>query len=729
MTTTLNHPTPLIASSIGMKPEDLADMVNYIKSRTNFEREELGWNQNRAYSGDSLFAKWAQYERQAEQDFKDRVVAGGLFADSNLSQNLPSTIASQHHDRITRDLLDSPKFFDLTPEGEEDAQLQAIIMSQQPPAMLPPQQPPAVVPGMPTPTAPVKPTETLMRVLHRESRVRNFASVLSKSVQSALYIGHDIIRPSYERKTVPRRVALSAWTVNGQTIRDSKGEMVMADRAWKHDPKQPREQAEIVLVDDPRIRLPAGTIVLPSQDKYGVNRPTVVSNGCNIGSVYWADFVIPATADWETADFRGHFYRATVDGIMSCYSKDDWTKEAYKYFRRHKNGELSRQQDTPTVTASEAVKERGEQETSTQNTASFLSNKAPHQRAYYEWSGNYDADGDGFAEPLHVVLDWDDNTVVRMEAANIVLPWLDTPCPHPYHNLTVFPVNKRWYGLSYYEAYKGWHEFIDLCWNRANLDIENSGNIFGSDSNAFVNPKDADNLGFRTNIVYGLMTGSRLSDAFQVQRVETQAAPVLEAMDRTIQKLQSHGGTMGASDPQTSALPATDTLGGLNKVLEQGDVFVSARERELVPTLNEVIRTLAAIKIHAIRQDPSQMISQVGAESGQSLMQFLQAMPGHAMEYLEVNLSKAFGTGQAQIGMSRIAVGEKWILIPSMYKVQYRPMFEGVLRGLGISDPKGYLDDPEAAIAMQQQIIAAQTGQPPPAAGAPQDKQTTPPQQ
>lgn len=712
----MNHPAPLIVSSIGMTPVDLAELVAYIKKRAVYEREELGWTEGtgRMYKGGSMFAKWKMYEAQAEQDFKDRVTPGGLYEDSNLSQNLPFTIASQHHDRITRDLLDSPKFFDLNPEGDEDAKMQAMIMTSQPPDMQP---------GMIVPQQPVKPTETLMRVLHRESRSRDMHSTLAKGIKSALMRGHEILRPSYERREVPRRVKVPAWTVNGQNIRDSKNQVIMADREWALDPSKPKEQADLVLKDDPMIRLPAGTVIAPSQEFYPVTRMKVVANGCDMSTIYWADFVMPLVSEWNDCGFRGHFYRGTVDGIMSRFKKDDWTKEGYKYFSRHKKGELSRNNQTPMVAATEAVLERGETDTNAQNTPSFLSNKAPHMRTFFEWWGDYDISGSGHAEPIHVQLDWEDETVVQLEAANIVLPWMDVPSPNPYLNLRVFPVDKRWFGQSYYDIYGPWHDFGDLCWNRANLDIEQSGNMFFRQSGAYVNPNDSDEIGFRSGIIYDILSGTTGSQAFQAVNVQSSAEPLLMAMDRTMQRIQSHGGTMGAADPATSALPGADTLGGLNKILEQGDVFVSARERELIPVLNEAVRQIADIKIHAIKLDPSQTIAQVGQEAGMALMQFLEAMPGHIREYLEVNLSKAFGSGQMQLVSAMIQITNQWMAVPSLYKAQFRPIYERAFRGLGVNDPKSYLDDPEAAIAMQQQMMAEQQGGQPPMQGAPVNQQ------
>lgn len=704
----MNHTSPLIQSSIPMSAPDLKALVDYIKSRVTFERQELGWNESRAFTANSLFAKWATYERQAEQDFKDREQAGTLYEDSNLTQNLPYTIGSQHHDRITRDLLDSPRFFDIAPEGEEDARMQDLIMALQPPEA-------AMSPGVQMPTTVEKPTETLMRLLFQESRRRGFAESLSMAVKKTLFIGHSILLPEYQRRTAPRRVAIPAWLVNGQTIRDSKGEVVMADRPFIADPESlDPEQAELILQDDPAIRLPAGTIVTASKQSYAVTRMETITNGCNIQSVYWADFVIPQTATWEDADFRGHFYRSTVDGVMSSYAKQHWTKEGFKYFKRHKDGELSRNPQTTTVTATEWVEARGETYLSRDNNATSLSPKAPHHRSYLNWCGLYDADGDGYAEPIFVQLDWEDMTVIRLEAINVAFPWLQKGETHPYECMTVFPVEARWYGLSYYEVYKSWHEFTDLCWNRGNLDIENSGNIFFRNRGAFVNPLDADNIGFRTTTVFDLMQGVRGQDAFGAVQVTPMSQPAFEAMDRTIQRIQSHGSTMGAADPQTAALPATDTLGGLNKVLEQGDVFVSARERELVPALNRAIRALANIKVHAIKSDPKESLELVGKDRGKVLMQFLEQLPGHISDYLEINLSKAFGTGQTQLAQALVGIAERWIAMPSIYKKQFRPLFERLFRGLGVNDPKGYLDDPEAAMmamAQQQQEAQQQNGE------------------
>lgn len=697
----MNHKTPLIHSSIGITVEDLTELVSYIKKRTGHERQLLGWGQNYAFTPETVFAKWRQVERQVEQDFQDRVEKGSIFEDSNLSQNLPFTIASQHHDRITRDLLDSPKFFDVNPEGDEDARLQATINSM---------QPPVIEPGQIIPQTPQKPTETLMRVLHRESRVRNLNSTLAKGVQSALFRGHEILRPTYERRVIPKRMQVKAWQVNGKNLRDSKNKILMADKGWAKDPNLPPEKAELISVEDPLIRLPVGTVVTQSQELYGVTRMTTVTNGCGLYSVYWADFVIPLVSTWEDADFRGHFFRSSIDDIMSLYPEETWTKEGKAYWKRHKDNTLGNNQRTAEVSATEAVKERGEQYVLDPNTPAVDSPRARKMRTFFEWWGRYDADDDGHAEPLHVVLDWEDGTVIRLEGSNIVLPWMDAAMPQPYLNLRIFPIDKRWYGNGYYDVYGAWHKFGDRCWNQAMLDLENSGNLLFQNRSAYVNPNDADELGFRSGLVYEILSAQETP--VKVVNVPSTADTYLGAMDRVMQRIQAHGGTMGAADPASSALPGADTLGGLNKILEQGDVFVAARERELIPTLNEAVRQIADIMVYAIKSDPSFMMNQVGPQAGQTLMQFLGQRPEHIRDLIEVNLSKAFGSGQVQTAQAIINTLNLWIGVPTLYKAQFRPAFELVLRGLGVSDPKSYLADPEAALALQAQMSGAATGQP-----------------
>lgn len=705
----MNHLSPLIHSSIGMTAADFQELVSYIKARTIYERDLLGWGDNRFFKSNTLFAKWAQVERQVEQDFKDRVQPNSIYEDSNLSQNLPFTIASQHLDRITRDLLDGPKFFDVNPEGDEDARLQAQLLSMQPPIL---------EPGQILPQTPQKPTETLMRVLHKESRVRNLHSTLAKGVQNALFRGHEILRPSYERRQIPKRVQVNAWQVNGVNLRDSKNKVMMCDQGWQSDPSQPPEKAEIVSLADPRIRLPAGTLLTKSPELYGVNRMTTVTNGCDVKPIYWADFVIPVISTWEDADFRGHFFRASVDDIMSMYPKETWTNDGGAYWKRHIDGGLGINQRTFQVVATEAVLDRGEQQMFTQDSPSFNTKASRQQRTFFEWWGRYDADKDGYAEPLHIVLDWEDETVIRMEGANIVLPWMEAAMPNPYLNMRIFPVDKRWYGNGYYDVYSSWHLFGDRCWNQAVLDMENSGNLFFQNRGAYVNPNDADNLGFRTGLVYDILSSAETP--IKTVSVASTADTYLNAMDRVQRRMQAHGGTMGAADPATSALPGADTLGGLNKILEQGDVFVSARERELMPALNEAVRQVADIMVYAIKQDPKAMMDQVGEMAGGMLLQFLNARPEHVRDLIEVNLSKAFGSGQVQTAQAIIQSLGAWMGVPSLYKAQFRPAYELVLRGLGVSDPKTYLADPEAAM-LAQQAMMQQPVQPgaPPAGGSP----------
>lgn len=182
----------------------------------------------------------------------------------------------------------------------------------------------------------------------------------------------------------------------------------------------------------------------------------------------------------------------------------------------------------------------------------------------------------------------------------------------------------------------------------------------------------------------------------------------MEGMDRMNQRIQAHGGTMGAADPQSSALPAAQTLGGLSKILAQGDVFIAARERDIIPALNEIVRVFSDINVHAIRTDPTQAAKQLGEQNMAALMQFLEAAPDHIRDHLEVDLSNAFGQDQTAVAKAIIEILNAWMMVPTMYKEPFRPYYKQALRGLGVADPTGALVDPEAMLAQMQM----QQGQP-----------------
>ena len=233
--------------------------------------------------------------------------------------------------------------------------------------------------------------------------------------------------------------------------------------------------------------------------------------------------------------------------------------------------------------------------------------------------------------------------------------------------------------------------------------MEQSGKLFFRNRSAFVNPADAENIGFRSNMIYDIvstMTGGR---AVSVVNVPSSAEGYLEGMDRMNQRTQAHGGTMGAADPQSSALPAAKTLGGLNQILAQGDVFIAAREREILPALNEVVRVFSDINVFAIKADPSLATRQIGQDNMNVLMQFLQAAPDHLRDYIEVELSNAFGQDQTAIAKAIIEILNLWMGVPSLYKKAFEPYYKQALRGLGVADPSGALIDPEAMLAQMQQ--------------------------
>lgn len=111
----------LVASMLEFAtPAEEQAFTDYVILEVEHQRQLLGYEKDKVPRGGTLIDKWTRYQRMWEQDFSHRKKDGeSIYAESNLSMNLPLTQISQHADKIGNDLTGSPSFFGTTTEGSE----------------------------------------------------------------------------------------------------------------------------------------------------------------------------------------------------------------------------------------------------------------------------------------------------------------------------------------------------------------------------------------------------------------------------------------------------------------------------------------------------------------------------------------------------------------------------------------------------------------------------------
>jgi hypothetical protein len=643
---------------------------------------------SRDYTVGSLLWRWDTYQQAYEQDFEHRKANCLLFRETNLSLNLPMTPVNQHGDKMDNDLLSTPAFFGPSAEGVEDEN-------------------PAI--------------EILMQRLKHRAKLTKLNEVGKKAKQGSLIRGQEITRAGLSEAYYMKPVVTQSVTLDGKVIKDSQGQPVMATDKWIADEVYPDRQ---VLERDPLVWVPAGAPLQISKPKVVMQRVSK-EPGAETKVIHYGDFFCHINAEnLDVSPLKGHVFAANPGDLLISYAPETREKKEFDdYNDKAKTGNLTGGADNNTYTVRANLNRVRDGENEASMRPANEDPKRYRTRVYVETWIRYDVDGDGYAEPIYVLIDWDAKIPVHYEYASIILPWSDKEFPHPYTDHRIWPKLHRWTGRGYYELLDTWHEVSDKMLNRIEFDANTSGNVLFENPLATQQGIDGGGIQFRNSEGYQLRAGFTADDAMAVKTVEPANVEIFSVlMDRFIGRAEINAGLTSPADSTVADVPGQDTL-GVAKILENtSNQSLRARENEVVEGLTAMLADFIDIELYTMTHTEAGLaavIAQVGQEKAMLLLDWVKNFPEDVSNTFEISLTKSHSSQMVEVGQAIINVLNQFAaMAPPMQQAMMR-QYTDILKGIGEPNPETTLAAIQQASAVmaeaQAQALAAEAeaGQPP----------------
>jgi hypothetical protein len=510
-------------------------------------------------------------------------------------------------------------------------------------------------------------------------------------------------------------------TLDGKVIKDSQGQPVLSTDKWIADPAYPDRQ---VLERDPAIFVPVGAALQISKPKVVMQR-TSKEPGAETKVIHYGDFFCHINAEnLDVSPLKGHVFAANPGDLLIGYAPETREKKAFDdYNDKAKTGNLTGGADTATYTVRANLNRVRDGENEASMRPATEDPKRFRTRVYVETWIRYDADGDGYAEPIYVLIDWDAKIPIHYEYATIILPWSDKEAPHPYTDHRIWPKLHRWTGRGYYELLDTWHEVSDKMLNRIEFDANTSGNVLFENPLATQQGIDGGGIQFRNSEGYQLRAGFTADDAMAVKTVEPANVEIFSTlMDRFIGRAEINAGLTSPADSTVADVPGQDTL-GVAKILENtSNQSLRARENEVVEGLTAMLNDFIDIELYTMTNTEAglaALIKQVGQDKAMVLIEWVKGFPEDVRNVFEISLTKSHSSQMVEVGQAIINVLNQFAaMAPPMQQAMMR-QYTDILKGIGEPNPETTLAAIQQATAVMAQAQAeamaaeAEAGQPP----------------
>lgn len=678
----------LVQSNLRLSADRETTMTALAASRFTLERQNLGWTSPRQYQLGSWMGKRYQSTQFSERDYSSRAAPGSIFSQSNLSLAAAGAMAAMHQDKIINDILASPKFFGLTGKSQKDD-----------------------IPALPL----------AERYLQGRADHQDLLSKFRASLTADIKRGECVFKAT--KATIIKKVPVKAQLVldgDGKPAKDSNGDYITADDIWKPMPNA--APGTMFLDRDPKTVMAAPVGYVPPLSNYEkvFVRSELALNGCDWDIPYWSDIVIPDNAtSIDAADFRAHIFDAFPEDVINGLPQDKLNKKAVdQYLNQYANNGVGLASKSD---AAQPALNRGEQ-LQTQDTDP----NSPQKRTYIEVWWRWDADEDKSSENLMLLMDLDAQWPIAYDYAELILDWSEGKV-HPFGCTRIYPIEHRWYGASYWEVMKDETYLIDWCLNNQMVDLSVSGNILFGNPQATEEGVAGVPYKFRGRRMYRSRGQFTPQDALHCVTVPSQAKPIGDMMNTSLQRVQLMGGNVASGETPVAGMPGEGTATAANIAQTQSDILVRARETEFVEGANPALRDFADIEF--ADYDPDYAAKLLGPDDAQTLSDWITADPGGWRNHIEVNMTKTRSTDVISTTMAKLPIYQAWDMMQPQDKTAARQQsLSSALQAMGDQDPEGALPlpPPPVLVGPDGQPLpvdpSAPQGQPqfmPPAAGAP----------
>jgi len=405
-----------------------------------------------------------------------------------------------------------------------------------------------------------------------------------------------------------------------------------------------------------------------------------VSEGPDAKLVYFKDFLCPlSAADIHDAELIAHLYDLPVMTLIQMFQRDDLAQMgAGKSFAELKKAveairNLTGQGSDFKAGAGQPRTDHGEQD----NSGSPENPLCETAEVYM----TYDADGDGIAEEIMLVLD-------RKNRFPLFYDYTDNVCVkgrRPFEVIRAKAVDGRWYGMGAMEYFEPEQEFIDLCVNRRNFRMSQAGRVTFWNPAVTMEGQANPNLKLNNGKTYRLREGYKAEDALSYVVLPEEGADLMELLNFFMQMMQLKSGVVNGGDQEQSGLPTSDTATGIRNVEKSGQELFAQFLSCLSPGQRAVL--LANIRVLYAHLSQREVYRFFGPD-GKQVSDTLDPNEVADMDFDVTILLTRVRTEQVleMSAEARALVIEFYTAVPDMVKPVVATFYRDSLKALGYSN-------------------------------------------
>lgn len=416
--------------------------------------------------------------------------------------------------------------------------------------------------------------------------------------------------------------------------------------------------------------------------------------------VHYKDFLCPLNApDIHEAELVCHLYDLPVMTLIEMFRREDLLAlgagEGFNAMKRAV--EVLRQLSNPGTDPKSAEKaartDMGEKE----NKASQENQLAEVAECYL----SYDANGDGIAEEIMLVID-------RKNRFPLFYDYVDNVCVkgrRPFEVVRAKPVDGRWYGMGAMEYFQPEQEFIDLMVNRKNFRMSAAGRITFWNPFATIEGGNNPHLKLNNGKTYTLKEGMKGEDALQYVTLPDDDGDMMEFIEFFMQLMQIKSGIINGADMQQSGLPAAKTATGSNIIEKSGQEMFA----QFIASLEPGHRSVLLVNIRTLYKNLTEP-ELYRFFDGDRNMQASDILRPDDVSDLEFDVSILLTRVRTEqvLQMSaeaRALVVEFYTTLPPNVQMFVAPMYRDSLKALGY-------DNADSIIQVMPMLPAPMPGQP-----------------
>lgn len=540
--------------------------------------------------------KRRRYYNRFYNHMDDRVEAGTIYAESNLTASLSQRICSQMRGRMVDIYFGADPWFAAVPQADAD-----LVLAHE--------------------------VDQFLKYRHRQNELKKN---LVKAVELAFIMGECVVKTVYEAIERPyRRQGEIMVGADGETpVFDSRGDYVFKDAVWIDEmvPVQQDPAQEPVMTPTGRKVLRRdNAVILPPQFSWKAGNWEMTQElrrGAISEPIHYQDFLCPLTApDIETADIVVHLYDRDVIELANMF------------LRNRPRAFQTQPQTVASVRAAALALEemgRGSAEGYASGArardAQFAEGAAGQADAggvvedlsqveTAECYMRYDADGDGIQEEICLMID-------RRNRLPIFYDYLQNTTAdgrRPFSVVRGLPRHDRWHGVGALEWLEPEQDAIDLFLNRLNLAASAAGSVTFWNPSKTIEGQDNPNLELGRGQTYRLKDGVQDIAKEVLKQVSLfdrdREASQLKMLEMFIQLMQLKSGVVMAAEEAVGEMNATKLATGIRSLERAGNEIFGNWVEEMSNGIQNVLEKASRTEI--VRLDRQEVFAFSDGESRQ----------------------------------------------------------------------------------------------------------------